>query len=125
MHPINERFVTNAHGFLRQWWPMLVLYIVALAADGFSTISFMLHGGSDSTEMHPAVSLVAQILGPVFGPIVGVIGKALAGLIVAVYWRRIAWAILLVPTVLSFWAAWYNIWGWQYYQPSIYLWWPF
>jgi hypothetical protein len=124
MHPLKERFLMNAQGFLRQWWPLLAVYVIALAADGLSTIHFMLHDGADS-ELHPAVNLVSRIAGPILGPLIGVFGKAVAGLIVAIYWRRIAWIILLIPTFLSFWAAWYNLWGWQYYQPSIYLWWPF
>ena len=123
MQPIKERFTTNSQGFLRHWWPMLLLYFIALTADGVSTIHFMLNEGSDA-ELHPVVSFAARVVGPVLGPILGVVGKALAGLIVAVYWRRIAWAILLVPSLLSFWAAWYNLWGWRYYQPAIYLWWP-
>jgi hypothetical protein len=124
MHPIEKRFRENAQGFLRLWWPLLAVYFVALAADGFSTVHFMRHEGVDS-ELHPAVNLVSHIAGPILGPIIGVFGKAVAGLIVAIYWRRIAWMILLIPTLLSFWAAWYNLWGWQYYQASIYLWWPF
>lgn len=125
MLSIKDRFIANSNGFLRRFWPFLILYFISLAADGLSTICFMLRDGSDGTEMHPAVSIAARMFGPVLGPLLGVLGKAVAGLIVAVYWRRIAWAVLLVPTILSFWAAWYNCWGWQYYQPSIYIWWPF
>jgi hypothetical protein len=125
MHPITRRFKENAQGFGRHWWPVLLLYFAALTADGASTIHFMLHEGTCDTELHPAVSAAAGVLGPVWGPIVGIVGKAVAGLIVAVYWRRIALVILLIATILSLWAAWYNVWGWQYYEPSIYLWWPF
>lgn len=125
MNPIKARFDNNAKGFLRQYAILLTVYFLALTADGVSTIHFMLHEGTAGTEMHPVVSLAARVFGPVLGPILGVIGKAVAGLVVAVYWRRIAWIILLIPTFLSLWAAWYNLWGWQYYQPSIYLWWPF
>lgn len=125
MNPIKARFDHNANGFLQQYAILLTIYFLALTADGISTIHFMLHEGTANTEMHPAVSLAARVFGPVLGPILGVIGKAVAGLVVAIYWRRIAWIILLVPTVLSLWAAWYNLWGWQYYEPSIYLWWPF
>jgi len=125
MHPAAARFKENANGFIRQHAILLSIYLLALTADGLSTIHFMLHEGTADTEMHPAVSLAARVLGPVLGPIAGVIGKAVAGLIIAVYWRRIARIILLIPTILSLWAAWYNMWGWQYYEPSIYLWWPF
>jgi hypothetical protein len=125
MHPVTARFKQNANGFFRQYAILLIVYFLALTADGLSTIHFMLHEGTADTEMHPAVSLAARMLGPVAGPILGVVAKAAAGLIVAIYWRRIAWIILLVPTLLSLWAAWYNLWGWQYYEASIYLWWPF
>ena len=122
---IKERFVKNSQGFWKTYWLLLILYVMALLADGLSTIHFMLRDGIDGTELHPAVSFAAKIFGPIYGPLIGVIGKLLAGIIVAIYWRRIAWIILLVVIILSTWAAWYNIWGWQYYTPTVYLWWPF
>jgi len=123
-HKIKERFIVNSRGFWRAYWPIIVIYIIALTADGISTIRFMLADGTD-TEMHPAINITARIAGPVLGPLIGVIGKALAGIIVAIYWRRIAIVILLVVSIVSFWAAWYNTWGWQYYQPGIIKYWPF
>ncbi len=124
LNVIKKRFQTNLRGFWKSYWLLLILYFLALLADGISTMEFMLRDGVE-TELHPAVSLAAKLLGPVLGPIAGVIGKFVAGLIVAVYWRRIAWIILLVVITLSTWAAWYNLWGWQYYEPTIYIWWPF
>lgn len=105
--------------------PMLILYSIAIVCDALSTVHFMLNEGTGGTEMHPAVGIAARIAGPVLGPLIGAAGKMIAGLIVAIYWRRIAFFILLIPTLMSFWAAWYNLWGWQYYEPSIFLWWPF
>ena len=122
---IKARFATNLRGFWKAYRLLLVLFFTALLADGISTVYFMLRDGVENTELHPGVSLAAKLLGPVAGPIAGVIGKFLAGIIVAVYYRRIAWIILLVVTILSSWAAWYNLWGWQYYEPSVYVWWPF
>ena len=84
----------------------------------------MLADGTD-TELHPAINIAARIAGPVLGPLIGIVGKAVAGVIVAIYWRRIAGTILLVVSIVSFWAAWYNTWGWQYYEPGIIKLWPF
>lgn len=119
-----DHFASNAKGFFRAYRLLLVLFFSALLADGISTVYFMLGEGIDETELHPVVSLAARMAGPVAGPIIGVFGKAIAGIIVAIYWRRIAWIILLAVTVLSTWAAWYNLWGWHYYEPAIYRWWP-
>jgi hypothetical protein len=103
---------------------VLVLFIIALLADGISTIYFMLHEGVD-TELHPVVNFVSRIAGPVVGPLIAVSCKAIAGFIVAFYWRRIAVFILLTVSIISFWAAWYNTWGWQVYEANILHWWPF
>lgn len=124
MNAIKERFIQNSIGFWKTHIWILVLYILALSADGISTIRFMLTEGTD-TELHPGVHIAARLAGPILGPLIGVLGKALAGLIVAIYWRSIAWIILLVVSIISFWAAWYNTWGWQYYEPGIIKWWPF
>jgi hypothetical protein len=123
-HEIKDRFIVNSRGFGKAYWPIIVIYIIALTADGISTIRFMLTDGMD-TELHPAVNIAARILGPVLGPLLGVFGKALAGMIVAIYWRPIAGIILLAVSIVSFWAAWYNTWGWQYYEPGIIKYWPF
>lgn len=122
--PLDKRFIQNAKGFLRSHRWILIFYCIALLADGVSTIRFMLAEGVE-IEMHPVVNIAARIAGPVLGPLIGVIGKAVAGIVVAFYWRRIAWVVLLVVSVVSFWAAWYNTWGWQYYEPGIIKWWPF
>jgi len=121
---ITERFVQNSKGFWKAYWPIIIIYLLALTADGISTIRFMRVDGVDM-EMHPAVNIAARILGPVLGPLIGIIGKAIAGIIVAIYWRRIAGVILLVVSIMSFWAAWYNTWGWQHYMPRIIKYWPF
>ena len=121
---IKERFIQNSRRFWATHKWILSVYILALLADGISTIHFMLAEGVDM-ELHPVVHIAAHIFGPVLGPLIGFFGKAIAGVIVAIYWRRIAWIILLVASIISFWAAWYNIWGWQYYEPGIIKWWPF
>lgn len=112
-------------GFWKSYWLFLILYFIALLADGLSTMHFMLRDGVEGTELHPGVEFVAKLFGPIVGPAISVLGKFLAGIIVAIYWRRIAWVLLLAVTILSTWAAWYNLWGWQHYKPGIFLWWPF
>ncbi|MHC4292421.1 MAG: hypothetical protein ACYSTR_09450 [Planctomycetota bacterium] len=124
MNKIKERFIQNSKGFWSSYKWVLALYSIALLADGISTIHFMLADGTD-TELHPAINIAARIAGPVLGPLIGIVGKAVAGVIVAIYWRRIAGTILLVVSIVSFWAAWYNTWGWQYYEPRIIKLWPF
>jgi hypothetical protein len=114
----------SARDFWRANVWILVVFIIALLADGISTIVFMLRGGVD-IELHPIVNLVSRIAGPILGPLIAVAYKAIAGFIVALYWRRIAVFILLTVSIISFWAAWYNTWGWQKYEANIFHWWPF
>lgn len=120
---IKERFIQNSKGFWKANFVFVIIYFIALTADGASTTYFMLSDGVD-TELHPAVNIAARMTGPFLGPIIGIIGKFIAGIIVAVYWRRIAWIILLVVSIISLWAAWFNVWGWKYYTPGIFRWWP-
>jgi len=124
MKQIQDRFMRNWDGFLGQWGIVIVFFCAALLADAVSTIYFMQHEGADA-EMHPMVCLVSRWCGPILGPLVGAFGKAAAGLIVAVYWRRIAGFIFGLTSVISLWAAWYNLWGHRIYIPAIYSWWPF
>ena len=79
----------------------------------------MLEEGPDS-EIHPAILLVSKWFGPIVGPMLGVVGKAAAGIVVAIYCRRFAIHILLVASILSLWAAWYNLWGHKIYSPLIF-----
>ena len=76
--------------------------------DSLSTIHFMLKYGA-AAEAHPAVYFVSLILGPVAGPLLGLLGKAAAGLIVAIYCRRFAHYLFITAIIISLWAAWYNI----------------
>lgn len=121
---VKERFIQNSKGFWKAYRWLLILYILALLADGISTIRFMLLEGL-AEELHPAVNIVSKLFGPILGPLIGVVCKTGAGIIAAVYFRRIGWVILLVVSIISLWAAWYNTWGWQYYEPGILKYWPF
>ena len=115
---IIERFRVNWQGYLRRYWIFLVLIILAAAADMFSTIRFMLLEGPEA-EGHPAVRLLANIFGPVFGSVIGKICQFAVIISVTVYLRR--WAVYIFATVIILytWAAWYNIWGQYLYYPRL------
>jgi hypothetical protein len=116
-----ERFVYNYKGFWGRYWLFALIFFVALLCDGFSTIYFMLGAGPES-ELHPAVKIVSYLFGPVVGPLVGVLCKGFFGVLVAIYLRRFAGYIFLVVAILSFWAAWYNVWGSELYVPLFMKW---
>jgi hypothetical protein len=124
MKRIRERFEKNWDGFWDQWKVVVVFFYIALLADAISTIHFMRHEGIDS-ELHPMVNLAAQCFGPIAGPLIGAALKAVSGLVVAVFWRRIAGFIFGIVSIISVWAAWYNLWGHRIYLPAIQSWWPF
>ena len=117
VHPIITRFRQNYQGFWRAYCWLIMVYVVALLCDAASTIHFMLKDDAHNEEIHPAINLAARILGPVLGPLFGAVGKAVAGLCVAIYCRRFAPYILITVSIISFWAAWYNIWGSELYVP--------
>ena len=116
------RFRKNYAGFWQSYKWLVGVFILALLCDGASTMYFMLKKGDSTEEVHPVILLVSIISGPVLGPLLGVIGKAAAGIFVAIYCRRYAVYILLVGIVLSFWAAWYNVWGINLYVPRVIKW---
>ena len=116
---VTGRFKRNWVGFCGRYWWLVLLFVVAVCCDGASTVRFMLRDGGVADEVHPGVAFAASLFGPIVGPILGALGKAVAGILVAVYCRRVAVYILGVGTVLSFWAAWYNIWGVDMYVPRL------
>ena len=124
MKRIRQKFETNWVGFWPQWKIVIVFFYAALLADAVSTIYFMRFEGVDS-EMHPMINLVSLWFGPVAGPLIGAFLKGASGIVVAVFWRRIAGFILVPVSLISLWAAWYNLWGYRIYQPAIQSWWPF
>lgn len=121
MGRIVERFRDNYRGFWRAFAWVVGIYLVALLCDGVSTIYFMVRIGAES-ELHPAVKLASRVLGPVAGPLLGVLGKGVCGIVVAVWFRRFAGYILLTVSAVSFWAAWYNVWGCEVYVPRFMMW---
>lgn len=79
-------------------------------ADAIST-SYSLISRRGEEELHPAVNVAIRIAGPIGGPVIGFFGKAIPGLVVAIYLRPWARVILLAASAISLAAAWYNIWG--------------
>ncbi len=101
--------------FTNRW--LITIFIIALLCDGASTIYVMLNEGMEN-ELHPVIRFVSVgLLGPVLGPLAAVASKAVAGIAVAIYLKRFAPYIFTAAIIVSFWAAWYNIWGWKIYTP--------
>ncbi|MBN1437076.1 MAG: hypothetical protein JW936_08365 [Sedimentisphaerales bacterium] len=113
-----ERFRLNCDGFWGRYRWLVLLFSAAMLCDGVSTVYFMVRWGPGA-EVHPGVRLTSEILGPVVGPILSVVFKAGAGIMLAIYLRRIAVYILLFGTGLAAWAAWYNFYGYRLYTPLI------
>lgn len=118
---IYDRFRLNSKGFWRVYRWFIILFLISLLCDALSTIHFMLREGHPDSEIHLVIRMTARIFGPIIGPLVGFLGKAACGLLVCIYLRRWALYIFTPVIVLSFWAAWYNVWGWQTgYIPNIF-----
>ena len=115
-YPAVVRFRNNARGFWVKYRWVLILFAVSVFCDAASTIHFMLKLGPEP-EIHPMVRIAAMIAGPIAGPLLGAAAKVLAGVLVAIYCRRWAAHILILTSVISLWAAWYNIWGFGMYRP--------
>ena len=103
-----ERLRKNSQGFWQVHQALIVLFIISLVTDGASTVYFMLRTGPQA-ELHPAIYVVSIMLGPIAGPVVSVIVKAIAGICLGVYCRRFAVYIFLAAIIISFLAAWYNV----------------
>jgi len=123
MNRIIEKFRDNCRGFWRAYRWFIVAFVVAVFCDVASTVYFMTQESAPD-EVHPAIRLVSRLLGPVIGPLVGGIGKAAAGIVVAIYCRQFAVYIFVLAAIISFWAAWYNVWGINIYEPNIVRWLP-
>lgn len=118
---VAEKFKNNSKGFFEKYKWLLVIFLISLCCDGISTVYFMYETGPEA-ELHPAVKYSSRIFGTVAGPMIAVVMKAVSGIAVAIYLRRYAVYILVAAAVISFWAAWYNVWGCQIYQPYFFRW---
>jgi hypothetical protein len=104
------RLKENHRGFWSQYRWFIAVFVAAILCDAASTIHFMVIDGIDA-EIHLAIRFVSKILGPVLGPIVGAAGKIAAGFIVGLYFRKLTPYVFAAASIISFAAAWYNIWG--------------
>ncbi len=116
-------FRENYRGFWKDYRWYIVVFVVSLLCDAGSTMYFMLREGPDA-EMHIVIRFLARAFGPIAGPLTGAVGKAVAGVLVGVYVRRFAGYIFVTASIISFWAAWYNMWGFRLYTPIIVYWFP-
>jgi hypothetical protein len=120
---IKDRFMQNHTGFWHDYRWLITIFIVAIFCDALSTINFMHRIGIEA-ELHPVFYLFSKAFGPNLGPLIGATGKAIAALAVAIYCRQFAPYIFLAASLISFWAAWYNIWGLHIYSPILLEWIP-
>jgi hypothetical protein len=127
MNRLNNRIIQrlrdNSRGFWRKYYLVIMIFLAAVLCDALSTIHFMRKWGPEA-EIHLAIRWMSMWFGNILGPLIGALGKAIAGLLVAVYLRRFAIYILLAVSIISFWAAWYNVWGYKIYEPNILNWIP-
>jgi len=118
MAHIFERLEKNSKGFWRTYRWFIAVFIIALLCDAASTIHFMLRYGPEA-EIHLVIRFMSMAFGCVVGPLLGMIGKAAAGVIVAIYLRRFALCIFVSASIISFLAAWYNVLVMTVYVPGI------
>ena len=60
--------------------------------------------------------------GNLLGTIAGKAFQIFAGVMVTLYWRRIAPHVFLAASVIYLWAAWHNVWGRHLYPAGLYAW---
>lgn len=123
--PIVARFHENSRGFWKKHRWFIIIFAIAILCDAASTVYFMLESNPDA-EAHPVICyLCSNILGPVAGPLFAAVAKVVIGVIVAIYCRVFAVFIFGAVSAVSFWAAWYNVWGYDISSPWIldWIWW--
>lgn len=102
------RMRANWPGYVSAYRVLLILVVLAAAADGLSTVFFMLIRGPYE-EAHPVIRWISMHLGPILGPFVGKALQIAALVVVTVYLRRWAVYLFVSAIILYAWAAWYNI----------------
>ena len=115
---ISTRLRENWVGYVREYRVFLVLVLLASLADMASTIHFMLNS-SPRAEFHPTVRFLSQFFGPWLGPVLGKAIQFTVIIVLTVFLRRWAVFIFVPVIILYFWAAWYNVWGYQLYYPRL------
>jgi len=113
-----SRLHENWVGYVQEYRIFLILVVLASLADMASTIHFMIYAGPKA-EFHPTVRFAAELAGPVLGPVLGKAIQFTVIIVLTVFLRRYATFIFIPVIILYFWAAWYNVWGYQLYYPRL------
>jgi hypothetical protein len=95
----------------REHYLLMIIFFIAILCDAASTIYIMVRLGP-SVESHIVIRLISYVFGPVLGPLIGALGKAIGAFIIIHVLEEYASYLLVLITLISFWAAWYNLWGW-------------
>jgi len=107
-----SRFARNLGVFWGRYKWFLLFFGLGVLADCLSTSYFLLTDKHYQVEeVHAGVDLAIRCLGPLGGVALAFVGKLAGGVFVGVYLGRWSPYVLSTAAVLSFWAAWYNVWG--------------
>jgi hypothetical protein len=118
---LQDRLNKNFPGYWMEFFPYIILLLLAAFADFFSTYQFMSEGSVED-EFHPVIRFVSHLLGPFFGPLIGKIAQVLVIIFFTVLFRPFARIIFVPVIVVCLHAAWYNIWGIHFYTPRFLYW---
>jgi len=105
-----SRLRRNFPGFFKEFYPYILLSIVAAFLDFLTTMRFMIADGVQE-ELHPVINLVSIFAGPVLGPLIGKFCQLLALALLTITFRPYARIIFVPVIILYLFAAWYNMWG--------------
>ena len=86
--------------FWRIYWPVLLIMLVGGLLDGVTTLCVLRKYGPDA-ELHPAMRLVASILGVPLGVSLGTVVKMAFAVFTAAMFRRWCRLVLIVFGILS------------------------
>lgn len=90
---------------------LIIILLICFLFDTLTTIHFMRHSGIHG-EIHPLVRYSALILGPITGTILSAFCfKAVASILLAMFLRPIRLWILILPSITSGFAGFYNLLG--------------
>lgn len=125
MKSLTTRSITQDwHRFWLSNQRYVAFFIAALAVDTLSTIHFMITAGPEQ-EFHPIVRIAAYTYGPVIGPILAAGYKALAAMIVVLYWQKLAAPVFTTAAVCYLFAGLYNYFAVELYVQGLMPWLPF
>jgi hypothetical protein len=125
MNGATSKLHTNYYNFYADFRWLILIFILAMFCDALSTINFLTQG--TFRELNPLWRFFSSVkmFGPLIGPLITAFVRVAVGLLVAVYYRKFASIILITASILGFWAAWYNIWGFKIYTPAVQSWFSF